>query len=194
MWAHVNALKKEISPSEKEKSEQRVKSFLNDLEQRAASFTDEQFAMLKRIMEKRGRAAAYTIVAPIGTAQLSNLRSRCSGISLDVRICTEELIEGKMEPELGELESSSAGMSLEAPGQQCLSNWEMERTTVDGFLLVDGSLPLGETTFFLKELVIGTQPDSQNSTSFASSKTVFLQMSSKLEDTKKLGQQKKQAV
>ena len=194
MWAHVNASKKEISPLEKEKSEQRVKSFLNDLEQRAASFTDEQLAMLKRIMEKRGRAAAYTIVAPIGTAQLSNLRSRCSGISFDVRICTEELIEGKMEPELGELESSSAGMSLEAPGQQCLSNWEMERTTVDGCLLVDGSLPLGETTFFLKELVIGTQPDSQNSTSFASSKTVFLQMSSKLEDTKKLGQQKKQAV
>ena len=45
-----------------------------------------------------------------------------------------------MNPEPGELESPSAGTGLEAPGQHCLSKWEMERTTVDGCSLVDGSL------------------------------------------------------
>ena len=136
-------------------------------------------------MEKRGRAAAHSIVAPTGTAlaQLPNPRSRCLGIYFDVSACMEEKNEGKMEPELGELESSSAGTGLGAPRQQCLSNWEMERTTVDRCLLVDGSSDLGETTFSLEKLVIGTQPDSQNSTSFALSKTVFLQMSSNIEDT-----------
>ena len=90
--------------------------------------------------------------------------------------------KGKIEPELGELESSSAGAGLESPGQQCFSNWEMELTTVDGCVLVDGSSDLGENTFSLEELVIGTQPDSQNSASFASSKNVFLQMTRKPKD------------
>ena len=80
------------------------------------------------------------------------------------KVCMEESTESKMEPELGELELSSAGTGLEATGQQCLSNWEMERTTVDGCLLVDGSSDLGETTFSLEELVIWTQTES----SFAS--------------------------
>ena len=59
----------------------------------------------------------------------------------------EESIEAKMDPELGELESSSAGTGLEAPGQQCFSNWEMERTTVNSCPLVDGSLDLGKPLF-----------------------------------------------
>ena len=71
----------------------------------------------------------------------------------------EESIEGKIESELGELESSSAGTGFEAPGQQCLSNWEMERTTVDGCLLVGGRSYFGETTFSLEEFVIETQTD-----------------------------------
>ena len=41
MCADVNKLKREISLSEKERSEQRVERFLNDLQHRAASFTDE---------------------------------------------------------------------------------------------------------------------------------------------------------
>ena len=36
-------------------------------------------------------------------------------------VCTEENTEGKMDPDLGELEFSSAGTGVEAPGQQCLS-------------------------------------------------------------------------
>ena len=72
MWANVNALKKEISLSEKERSKQRVESFLDELEGGIASFTDEEFVRPKRLMERRGHTAAYAIVAPIGTTQPSN--------------------------------------------------------------------------------------------------------------------------
>ena len=71
----------------------------------------------------------------------------------------EESTEGKMEPELRELESSSsAGTGFEAPGQQCFSDWEMERIAVDGCLLVDGSLDLGETLFPSKNSLSGRKP------------------------------------
>ena len=46
------------------------------------------------------------------------------GGTIGEKVCMEENTEGKTEPELGELESSSAGTGFEAPGQQCLSNWE----------------------------------------------------------------------
>ena len=137
-------------------------------------------------MEKRGRAAALAIIVPTGMTQPSE--SRCSAISFDVSDCMEELMEEKMEPELGEFESSSTGTGFEAPGQQCLLNWEMERTTVDGCLLVDGSSDLGETTFSLKEFVIGAQTDS----SIASSKIIFLQMSSKTKDKELANEENKQ--
>ena len=45
--------------------------------------------------------------------------------------------EGKMGPELKELESPSAGTGLETPGQQCPPNegtWDKGRTTADGIL------------------------------------------------------------
>ena len=58
----------------------------------------------------------------------------------------------------------------------------MERAIVDGCLLVDGSLDLRETTFSLEKIGIGTQPDSQTSTWFASSKTVCQKLSRKPED------------
>ena len=187
MWADVNALIKKLSLSEKERSEQRIDNFLNGLEQQAASFTDEQFARLKRIMDRRGRAAPHGIVVPIGTTlvQPSNPRLRCSVISFNtsISVCTDERTEDKMEPELGELESSPAGTGLEAPGQQSLSNWEMEQTTVDGCLFVDGSSDLGENTFFLEDFVIQMEPDRQTSTSFASSKTACPQTSRKYDDT-----------
>ena len=79
MWADVNALRKEISMSEKERSKQRAESLLNELEQETASLTDEDFARLERmIMERRDRAAEHVIAVPSGTAQSSNPRSRCS--------------------------------------------------------------------------------------------------------------------
>ena len=68
----------------------------------------------------------------------------------------------------------------------------MERTTVDGCLLVNRSSDLGGTPFPLEELVIGMQPDSQNSTSFASSKIVSLQMSCKPRDKELANKENKQ--
>ena len=106
----MNALKKTISMSAKEISKQRVKSFLNELEQGTSSLTDEEFTRLERmIMERRGHAAAHVVVPPIDTAQPCNPRPRCSEILFDVHVCTEENTEGGMDPEPGELEQSSAG-------------------------------------------------------------------------------------
>ena len=63
-----------------------------------------------------------------------------------MHVCMERNTEGRMDPEWRQLESSSAatgqleppsaGTSFEAPVQKCISNWEVERTTVDGCLLV----------------------------------------------------------
>ena len=174
MWVDVNALRKKISMSEKERSKQRVESFLNELEQGPASLTDEEFARLERmIMERRGCAAAHVVVAPFGAAQPSNPRSRCSEISFDGHVFTEENTDGRMDLEpgalepsstgTGQLESPSTGTGFEAPGQQCLSNWETEQTsTVDGCLPVGVSLNLGENMFSLEELVIGLPRDKES--------------------------------
>ena len=55
--------------------------------------------------------------------------------------------------------------------KQCLPNWEIGRTTVDGCLLAGVSSNLEGNTFSLAEIVIGTRADSQVSTP---SNTVFL--------------------
>ena len=46
MWVDVNALKKELSLSKKERSEQRVENFLNEIE----GCTDEELARFERII------------------------------------------------------------------------------------------------------------------------------------------------
>ena len=117
MWGDVNALKKVTSMSEKERSKQRFESFLNELKQGTASLMDEEFARLEHmIMERRGRAALYVIVAPIDTAQPCNPRTSCSEISFDVHVCMEGNTQGRMDSEPGQLESSSAGTGqLESP-------------------------------------------------------------------------------
>ena len=98
--------------SGKERSRQRVMSFINELDQGSASLTDEEFAMLKHmIVERRGRNAAHVTVALIYTAQPCSPRSRSSKISLDVRVCMERNDEGKMNLERGYLEQSSTDTS-----------------------------------------------------------------------------------
>ena len=115
--ADVNALKKVIPMSEKESSKQRIGSFFNELEQETASLTDEEFTGLERmIMERRGRIAAYVVVAQIDTAQPCNLRLSCSEISFDVHVCMTRNTQGRLNSEPGQLESSSAGTGqLESP-------------------------------------------------------------------------------
>ena len=99
---------------------------------------DEELAKMKRYVEKRSREAAQAqvTVTPMDTVQ------RCSPCPLDPEPSSSvyvklENTEGKMGPELEELESPSAGTGLETPGQQCPPNegiWKAGRTTASGIL------------------------------------------------------------
>ena len=129
-------------------------TFINELDQGTAGITDEEFVMLKRIMvERRGHDAAHVTVAPADTVN----------------------DEGRMDPERGQLEQSSAGTSrleqssagtsqlkqpssgtgFETPGQQCLPNREIGRTIADDCLIVGVRSNLRGNSFPLEELVTG---------------------------------------
>ena len=173
MWADVNALNKVISMPEKYRSRQRVGSFFNEIEQGTANLTDKEFARLEQmIMERRHRAAAHVVVAPMDTAQPCNPRSSSERL-FDAHVYMEGNTQGRMDTERGQLEPSLAGtgqfeLSSAGTGQleslsadtcfetlahQCLPNWEMRRTTVDGCLLIGVSSNLGGSMFYLEELV-----------------------------------------
>ena len=114
---------------------QKVSNLINALQQGEVS--DEECAVLKRLEEKRGREETQVTVTPVATVQYCSPSPETPEPSPDV--CFElESNKDKMDPKLKELESSSAGMGLETPGQQCPPNdgtWETGRTTVDGFLI-----------------------------------------------------------
>ena len=55
-------------------------------------------------------------------------------IPLDVRVCMNERTKGKMKPERGALESSSAGTGPKAHGQQRLSSGDELPATSDELL------------------------------------------------------------
>ena len=89
---------------------------------------DEELTVIKWYVERRSREAAQAqvTVTPIDTVQ------HCSPCPLNhdmpPDVCFKlESNKGKMDPELKELESPSAGTGLETPGQQCPPNegtWE----------------------------------------------------------------------
>ena len=64
-----------ISLSGKDGSRQKTKSFINELGRGTVSFTDEEFDMIKRFVERRGRDAAHVTAASVDTAQYSRARS-----------------------------------------------------------------------------------------------------------------------
>ena len=100
--------------------------------------TDEEFAILERLVEKRDREAAQVTVTPVDTVQYCSPRPQTPEPSPDLCVSLESS-EGKMDPERYELEPPSAGKGLETPGQQCLPNEgtrEKRRTIADGYLLV----------------------------------------------------------
>ena len=69
--------------------------------------------------------------------ELQKLKDATSMPRQKVNNLINEIEEGRMDPERGELESSSAGTGLETPGQQCPPNegiWETGRTIADGIL------------------------------------------------------------
>ena len=130
----LQELKNAISIPAETRPWQKTMDFVNELEQ--GKERDEGFAVLKRLVEKRDRGAAQVTVTPVDTVQ------HCSPYPLDFEpspnVCVNlEINEGEMDPERGELESSSAGTGFETPGQQCPPNegiWETGRTTADGIL------------------------------------------------------------
>ena len=128
LWLEVNALKDAISMPL-----QLLKLF-NAIEQDTLS--DEEYATLKRCMEKRVRETAQvTAVTRDHTVQpcspCSPNPDRPSGV-----LCNLEN-EGTMSQELEELTSSSTSTGLNTPGQLSPPNegvWETGRITADSFL------------------------------------------------------------
>ena len=109
LWSEVNSLKDAISMPR-----QKVSKLINAIEQ--GKLSDEEYAILKRLVEKRDREAArVTAVTRDDTVQ------HCSPISQtpeppSVVYFNLENNEGEMGPELEDLKSSSAGTGLETPG------------------------------------------------------------------------------
>ena len=127
LWSEVNALKDAISMPR-----QKVSKPINAIEQ--GKLSDEEYAILKRLVEKRDREAAQvTAVTRDDTVQ------HCSPISqtpVPPSVVYFNL-ENEERMELDELKSSSADTGLETPGQQCPPYeeiWEQRRTTANGVL------------------------------------------------------------
>ena len=129
----LNALKDAISmPAEDTVTRPRQKDFLDEL---LANF---EFARIKEYVEKWSREAAQVqvTVTQVNTVQHSSLCPLDPEPSSSTYVNLENT-EGKIGPELEELDLPSAGTGLETPGQQCPPNegtWETGRTTAAGFL------------------------------------------------------------
>ena len=107
---------------------QKVSNLINAIEQGKVS--DEEFAILKRLVEKRGREAAQMTVTPVDTVQYCSPSPQTPEPSPEVCVYLKNN-EGRMDPERGELEPPSASTGLETPGQQCSPNegtWKKGRT------------------------------------------------------------------
>ena len=123
LWSDLQELKHAISMPK-----QKVSNLINAIEQGKVS--DEEFAILKRLVGKRGREAAQVTVTPVDTVQYCSPSPQTSEPSPDVCIYLENN-EGRMDPERGELEPPSAGTGLETPELQCSPNegtWKKART------------------------------------------------------------------
>ena len=129
-WFEVNALKDAVSMPR-----QKVSKLINAIEQ--GKLSDEECTTLKRLVERRDREAAQvTAVTRDDTVQ--HYCSPCSPNpepSPDASGNLEK--KGRIDPELEELKSSSAGTGLETPGQQCPPYegiWEQGRRIANGIM------------------------------------------------------------
>ena len=149
---------------------------------------DEELAVIKRYVERRSREAAQVTVTPVSTVQLCIPRSLNPEMPPDICINLESN-EGKMDPELKELESPSAGTGLETPGQQCPPNegtWETGRTTANGFLTAGVGLNLGKHTSSTTERV------DTRAVRTTTANITFLQQGHKTKDKEKGSEENKQ--
>ena len=111
----MNALKAAISTSVRDGSswQELKRNFIRKIERDEVS--DEDFAIIKRIVERRGRDAAKVAVTPVDTVQYCSSRPQTPEPSSDVRVCMKENNEGRMDPERDDLETTSAGTGLKHP-------------------------------------------------------------------------------
>ena len=112
LWSEVNALKEAISmPAEDTVSRPRQKDSLDEL---LANF---EFARIKEYVEKRSRKGAKAQVTAV--TRDDTLQHYCSPCSPNSKpspdACGNLENKGRMDPELEELESPSAGTGLETP-------------------------------------------------------------------------------
>ena len=147
LWSEVNALKDAISMPARTRPWQKTAEFYEGLR---GDLPDEEFAAIKRYVEKRSREAAQVTVTPVSTVQHCIPRSLNPEMPPDVCVSLEHN-EDKMDPERDELESPLAGTGFETPGQQCHPIWETGRTTADGFLTAGVGSNLGKHTSLTTE-------------------------------------------
>ena len=137
LWAEVNELKAAISmpvrggPSWQEYKRNIIQKIERD------EVSDEDFAVIKRLVETRDRDAAQVTVTQVSTVQHCSPIPQTPEPPSDVCFNLENN-EGEMDTGLKEEpKSSSAGTGLETPGQQCPPHegvWETGRITANGFL------------------------------------------------------------
>ena len=109
---------------------------------------DEEFAVIKRYTEKRNCEAAQVTVTPVSTVEHCIPQSLNPEMPPDV-CASLESNEGKMDPELKELEPPSAGTGLETPGQQCPPNegtWENGRPSLTAICSLAWDRTKGKTS------------------------------------------------
>ena len=186
LWPQVNTLKDAILMPR-----QKVSNLINEIEQGKVS--GEEFAILKRLVEKRSREAAQAqvTVTPADTVQPCSLCPLNPEMPPDVCMRLESN-EGRMDPERGELEPPSAGTSLETPGHQCPPNegtWETGRTTANGFLTAGVGSNQGGNISSPTERV-DTRAGTKSTTTSANIN--FLQQGHKLRDEEKGSEENKQ--
>ena len=177
----VSKLINEIEEGKKKK----MAEFRSDsLDELLANF---EFARVKEYVEKRSREAAQAqvTVTPDDTVQHCSPCPPNPDMPSDVCFKLKR-IEGKMDPERGELESPSAGTGLETPGQQCPPNegtWDQGRTTAPGFLTAGVGSNQGRNSFSPTTESVDTRTGNKSTRTTASTRTTtditFLQQGHK---------------
>ena len=183
LWSDLQELKDAIS-----KPRQKVSNLIDEIEH--GKVNDEELAILERLVEKRSREAAQAqvTVTPVDTVQH---RSPCPlNPEMPEDVCMRlERNEGKMAPELKELESLSAGTGFEKPGQKCHPIWETGRTIADGFLTAGVGSNQGGNISSPTERV-DKRAGTKSTTTFAD--IIFLQQGHKPKDKDKDSEENKQ--
>ena len=174
LWSDLKELEDAIPMPVRDGSKQRAKRFIDELKQGTVRLSDEEFAMIKRFVERQGRDAAQVAVTPVDIVQYCIPRSPSSEPSFDACVYMEKKGESGVDPERDQLEPPSASTGLEKPRQQCPPNGETGRTTADGCLLVGVGSNLGGNTLSPAEIAVGTRPDSESTTPPAASNAIFL--------------------